>query len=90
MFVPVKTKDGEVLMPMHAARARKLVQRGEATSYWDNGIYGLTRLSGINAKGLFSIYSLDGKRITTGAKRQDFKVLKRLNFNYRSGLSSPT
>ena len=39
MFVPVKTKDGEVLMPMHAARARKLVQRGEATSYWDNGIY---------------------------------------------------
>ena len=39
MFVPVKTKDGEVLMPMHAARARKLVQRGEATPYWDNGIY---------------------------------------------------
>ena len=52
--------------------------------------HGLTRLSGINAKGLFSIYSLDGKRLTTGAKRQDFKVLKRLNFNYRSGLSSPT
>ncbi len=52
--------------------------------------HGLTRLSGINAKGLFSIYSLDGKRITTGAKRQDFKVLTRLNFNYRSGLSSPT
>ena len=39
MFVPVKTKDSEVLMPMHAARARKLVQRGEATPYWDNGIY---------------------------------------------------
>ena len=52
--------------------------------------HGLTRLSGINAKGLFSIYSLDGKRLTTGAKRQDFKVLTRLNFNYRSGLSSPT
>ena len=52
--------------------------------------HGLTRLSGINAKGLFSIYSLDGKRITTGTKRQDFKVLTRLNFNYRSGLSSPT
>ncbi len=52
--------------------------------------HGLTRLSGINAKGLFSIYSLDGKRITTGAKRQDFKVRTRLNFNYRSGLSSPT
>ena len=52
--------------------------------------HGLTRLSGINAKGLFSIYSLDGKRLTTSAKRQDFKVLTRLNFNYRSGLSSPT
>ena len=39
MFVPVKTKDGQPLMPMHAARARKLVQRGTATPYWDNGIY---------------------------------------------------
>ncbi len=47
--------------------------------------HGLTRLAGINAKGLFSMDSLDGKRITTGAKRQDFKVRTRLNFNYRSG-----
>lgn len=39
MFVPVKAKDGQQLMPMHPARARKLVQRGEATPYWDNGIY---------------------------------------------------
>ena len=39
MFVPVKTKDGQQLMPMHPARARKLVKRGEATPYWDNGIY---------------------------------------------------
>ena len=39
MFVPVKTKDGQVLMPMRPARARKLIQRGEATPYWDNGIY---------------------------------------------------
>ena len=51
--------------------------------------HGLTKLSGINAKGLFSIYSLDGKRLTTSAKRSDFKVLTRLNFNYRSGLSFP-
>ena len=41
MFVPVKTKDGQQLMPMHAARARKLVKRGEATPYWDNGIYSI-------------------------------------------------
>ena len=52
--------------------------------------HGLTKLSGINAKGLFSVYSLDGKRLTTGAKRRDFKVLTRLNFNYRNGFSSPT
>ena len=39
MFVPVKTKDGQQLMPQHAARARKLVRRGEATPYWNNGIY---------------------------------------------------
>ena len=52
--------------------------------------YGLTRLAGINAKGLFALYSLDGKRLTTGAKRMDFKVLTKLNFNYRSGHSSPS
>ena len=51
--------------------------------------YGLTRLAGINASGLFSIYSLDGKRLTTGAKEKDFRVLRKLNFNYRSGVSSP-
>ena len=39
MFIPVKTKDGQQLMPMHSARVRKLVQRGDATPYWDNGIY---------------------------------------------------
>ncbi|RKU31137.1 hypothetical protein C6499_04945 [Candidatus Poribacteria bacterium] len=52
--------------------------------------YGITRLSGINAKGLFSMYNLEGKRLTTHAKRADFRVLTRLNFNYRSGHSSPT
>ncbi len=39
MFVPVKTRDGQRLMPMHAARARKFAKRGEATPYWDNGVY---------------------------------------------------
>ena len=52
--------------------------------------YGLTRLAGVNAKGLFSIYSMEThKRLTTGAKRSDFRVLTRLNFYYRSGHSSP-
>ena len=52
--------------------------------------HGFTRLAGINAKGLFAIYTLDGKRLTTGAKRNSFKILTRLNFNYWSGHSSPT
>ena len=52
--------------------------------------HGLVRLSGINAKGLFAIYNLAGKRLTTSAKRNSFKVLTRLNFNYRIGHSSPT
>ena len=39
MFVPVKTKGGQPLMPLHASRARKLVKRGEATPYFTNGIY---------------------------------------------------
>ena len=52
--------------------------------------HGLTRLAGINAKGLFAIYNLEGKRLTTSAKRNSFKVLTRLNFNYRSSYSSPT
>ncbi len=52
--------------------------------------YGLTRLAGVNAKGLFSIYSMEThKRLTTGAKRSDFRVLTRLNFYYRSGHASP-
>ena len=51
--------------------------------------YGLTRLAGVNAKGLFSIYNLEGnQRLTTSAKRSDFRLLTRLNFNYRSGHSS--
>ena len=45
--------------------------------------YGLARLAGINAKGLFSVYSLDGKRLATGAKKSDLKVLTKLNFQYR-------
>ena len=52
--------------------------------------YGLARLAGVNAKGLFSIYSMGNKRLTTGAKRSDFRVLTRLNFYYRSGHSSPS
>ena len=51
--------------------------------------YGFARLAGVSSRGLFSIYSLENKRLTTGAKRSDFRVLTRLNFYYRSGVSSP-
>ena len=50
--------------------------------------HGLTRISGFGKKGI-SLYSLEGKRLCQNAKQTDFKVLTRLNFNYRSGVSSP-
>ena len=49
--------------------------------------YGLTRISGFGKTGI-SLYSLAGKRLCQNAKPSDFKVLTRLNFNYRSGISS--
>ena len=50
--------------------------------------HGLTRVSGFSKKGI-SLYSLEGKRLTQIAKTQDFRVLTRLNFNYKKGVSSP-
>ena len=37
--VPVKAADGEVLMPCHPKRARKLIERGDATPYWSHGVF---------------------------------------------------
>ena len=50
--------------------------------------YGPTRISGFGKAGI-SLYSLEGKRLCQNAKQADCKVLTRLNFNYRSGGSSP-
>ena len=49
--------------------------------------HGLTRISGFGKAGI-SLYSLQGQRLCQNAKQSDFKVLTRLNFNYRSGVSS--
>ena len=38
-YIPVVDKEGKPLMPMHPARARKLVKSGEATSFWNRGIW---------------------------------------------------
>ena len=50
--------------------------------------HGLTRISGFGKAGI-SLYSLEGKRLCQNAKQQDCKVLTRLNFNYKNGVSSP-
>ena len=50
--------------------------------------HGLTRISGFGKKGI-SLSSLQGNRLCQNAKIEDCKVLTRLNFNYRSGVSSP-
>ncbi len=49
--------------------------------------HGLTRISGFSEQGI-SLYSLEGKRLCQNGKTKDFRVLTRLNFNYRSGVSS--
>ena len=49
--------------------------------------YGLTRISGFSKQGI-ALYSLEGQRLCQNAKAGDFRVLTRLNFNYRSGHSS--
>ena len=51
--------------------------------------YGLTRISGFSKQGI-ALYTLEGKRLCQNAKARDFRVLTRLNFDYRSGLSSQT
>ena len=38
MFVPVKSKDGEHLMPTHPNKAGMLIKKGFATPYWSNSI----------------------------------------------------
>ena len=37
--VPVKAADDEVLMPCSPKRARKLIERREATPYWSHGVF---------------------------------------------------
>ena len=49
--------------------------------------HGLTRISGFGKRGI-SLYDLAGTRLCQNAKTSDFKVLRRLNFTYRSGFSS--
>ena len=49
--------------------------------------HGLTRISGFGKRGI-SLYDLEGSRVCQNAKTSDFKVLRRLNFTYRSGFSS--
>lgn len=36
-FVPVKSKEGERLMPTTETRAAMMIKSGQATPYWDNG-----------------------------------------------------
>ena len=101
MFVPVTNQTGKKLMPTRANKAGMLIKKGLATPYWSNGIFCI-RLNyapedaytqdivvgvdpGSKKEGV-----TEGKRLTTGTKRNDFRVLTRLNFNYRSGHSFPS
>lgn len=39
MYVPVKSKDGKVLMPTHPSKAGMLIKKELATPYWSNGMF---------------------------------------------------
>ena len=39
MFVPVKSKEGQQLMPTSPPVARYLIKTGKATPFWNNGIF---------------------------------------------------
>ncbi len=38
-FVPVKSRDGQQLMPTTPTRAGMMIKAGDAAPYWDNGIF---------------------------------------------------
>jgi hypothetical protein len=38
-FVPVKSRDGEKLMPTTPTRAGMMIKCGDATPYWDHGVF---------------------------------------------------
>ena len=39
MFVPVKSKEGQQLMPTSPPVARHLIKSGKATPYWNHGVF---------------------------------------------------
>ena len=41
MFVPVVDQNHKPLIPTTPSRARRWIQRGEATPFWDRGIFGV-------------------------------------------------
>ena len=55
-------------MPMHAARARKLIKRGEATPYSDNGIYCIR----LNKEPSDRVHRFIG--VDPGSKKEGFTV----------------
>ena len=39
LYVPVVDSNGKPLMPTRPSRAKRMVQSGEATPFWKNGIW---------------------------------------------------
>lgn len=93
-FVPVKSKEGEKLMPTTPTRAGMMIKCGDATPYWDNGIFciRLNRESSGRYKqeivvGVDPVGS--AKRVVRNAKQGTYRVLRKLNFRYKDGNSAP-
>ena len=68
--VPVIDSNGNPLMPMHQARARKLIKTGEATPFWNNGIW-MIRLNREPSKRYTQEIAVG---IDPGSKKEGFSV----------------
>ena len=69
-FVPVKSKEGEKLMPTTPTRAGMMIKCGDATPYWDNGIFCI-RLNR-EASGRYKQEIVVG--VDPGSKKEGFTV----------------
>ncbi len=69
-FVPVKSKDGERLMPTTPTRAGMMIKCGDATPYWDNGVFCI-RLNRVPSKRFKQEIAVG---VDPGSKKEGFTV----------------
>lgn len=69
-FVPVADDDHRPLMPCSGKRARKLIQRGEATPFWSHGVFCIRLSREPSARNVQDV----AVGVDPGSKREGFSV----------------